>query len=998
MDFEEFKANGQKTYDEMSRLVRKIVEDAVAADNAAPRVQAFQNRPKGIGSLKRKLTNRGIADSSTIQDQIKDLAGVRVVLYTNLELDQFLQKRYIVQSLDVHWDETKAHHPTDENGRTKYEGFHYIVGLSEAMLAQPEYEKFKGLRCEIQIQTLLAHAWAESSHDIIYKGDDTPGFGSKIASSLRDRLNKIMDDQLKPAGYELDKVRADYLRLEQGKELFRREAFSTLKDAPDNNVRFQELKGIADHLIPNYDDIPSVFPEIRRAVKEAIIAARGVLTKDIETPEGNYGGFSVKLVTDAALDIYANYRYADIEGAFGDLIDLSRSEEDTDIRKRIIEICKKLAAFNLHAWKQVGPYVQVVLAEALATYSKEEILAIRPIALAVWRELLGTEIDGSVMSSMDTITISKGAVPASADLQGIRDRAMSGLFTLLDAGEDDAQKSSAISALWHASQLPSGARYSNEMLGIALADLTKIIGGLALRTDSFSFPLLQSIESHAYREYSRFRGLADAPDDKMGCKSHAQALVTAIDAMRRKFSRKRGFVRFKTLVGFDGVFAEHWAGKEPGYVELEAQRKRRAAEFVERINDQNTEEWIKFTKKCAETKSNDGATFPIFGEFIRILGEKRPRVALMLIEQADDDVMGFLPALLAGLSRSEMRKEYADTVSKLTSSGKRLLSVARHYRIAEKKEEIAAVEIVLKAALSAKDTVAVVECLVYAVEAVAECGKDGIERLFMPALAYLTANKDARWIRVAWFLPQMRPFSDLLTEEQAVAILENLRFATKIDHEAEYVLAALARRFPGPVWRLFAGRLLVKEDIEGEYEAVPYKLHTLDKVLQADAAAAVNEIRSWYKPGDNMFQFTGGRLLKAIFDTCDENLAKALQALAKKGGTDNFEFIIRALNNYQGEATIHPVVQEIVAQQGEDHTLWNRLEIILENTGVVSGAFGFVDAMRERKARMHPWLEDARAPVKAFGDYCIRRLDNRVASEQRTAEMREEMRKRDFEG
>jgi ppGpp synthetase/RelA/SpoT-type nucleotidyltranferase len=996
MNFEEFKNGGQKTYDELSRIVRRVIEEAAAADDAAPRVQAFQNRPKGIGSLKRKLANREVADSSTIEDQIKDLAGVRVVLYTNLELDQFLQKRYIIQSLDVHWDETKAHHPTDENGRTKYEGFHYVVGLPDSMLAQPEYEKFKGLRCEIQIQTLLAHAWAESSHDIIYKGDETPGFGSKAEGSLRDRLNKVMDDQLKPAGYELDKVRADYLRLEQGKELFRREAFSTLKDAPDNNVRFQEFKGIADHLIPNYDDIPSVFPEIRRAVKEAVIAARGVQTKDIETPGGNFGGFSVKMVTDAALDIYANYRYADIEGVFGDLIDLYRSEEDADIRKRIIEICKKLAAFNLHAWKQVGPYVQIVLAEALATYSKEEILAIRPIALAVWRELLGTEIDGSVMSSMDTITISKGAVPASADLQGIRDKAMSGLFTLLDAGEDDAQKSSAISALWHASQLPTGARYSNEMLGVALTDLTKIIGGLASRTDSFSFAVLQSIESHAYREYSRFRGLADALDDKMGCKSQGQALVNAIDAMRRKFSRKRGFVRFKTLVGFDGVFAEHWAGKEPGYAELEAQRKRRAAQYVDEITDQNTEERIKFIKRCAETKSNDGATFPIFGEYIRILGEKRPKVALMLIEQADDDVMGFLPALLAGLSRSDMQKEYANAVSKLISSGKRLLSVARHYRITDKKE-IAPVETVLKAALSAKDTVAVVECMVYAVEAVAEGGKDGIQQLFMPALEYVTANKDARWIRVAWFLRQMRPFSDLLTEEQAVAILENLRFATKIDHEAEYVLAALARRFPGPVWRLFGDRLLVEEDIEGEYEAVPYQLHTLDKVLRADATAAVREVRSWYKPGDNMFQFTGGRLLKAIFDTCNESLANALHSLAKEGGADNFEFIIRVLNNYQGEAAIHPVVQEIVAQQGEDRTLWNRLEIILENTGVVSGAFGFVEAMRERKARMQPWLEDARAPVKAFGEYCVRRLDNRVASEQRTAEMRQEMRKRDFD-
>lgn len=79
-----------------------------------------------------------------------------------------------------------------------------------------------------------------------------------------------------------------------------------------------------------------------------------------------------------------------------------------------------------------------------------------------------------------------------------------------------------------------------------------------------------------------------------------------------------------------------------------------------------------------------------------------------------------------------------------------------------------------------------------------------------------------------------------------------------------------------------------------------------------------------------------GALLPAIFPVCDEPLEKALEALAKEGGAENVEFIVDVLSNYRGEGAIHPVVQEIVVQSGTDEIPWNRLEILLENTGVVS--------------------------------------------------------------
>jgi hypothetical protein len=55
--------------------------------------------------------------------------------------------------------------------------------LQFAMDRLPEYARFAGLHCEIQVQTILNHAWSETSHDIIYKDNLGPGFGKRALES-----------------------------------------------------------------------------------------------------------------------------------------------------------------------------------------------------------------------------------------------------------------------------------------------------------------------------------------------------------------------------------------------------------------------------------------------------------------------------------------------------------------------------------------------------------------------------------------------------------------------------------------------------------------------------------------------------------------------------------------------------------------------------------------------------------------------------------------------
>jgi len=58
--------------------------------------------------------------------------------------------------------------------------------------------------------------------------------------------------------------------------------------------------------------------------------------------------------------------------------------------------------------------------------------------------------------------------------------------------------------------------------------------------------------------------------------------------------------------------------------------------------------------------------------------------------------------------------------------------------------------------------------------------------------------------------------------------------------------------------------------------------------------------------------------------------------------------------------------------------------------------FGFVEAYRAKKDLMASWLDDDRPEVRRYAEAHIRKLDRMIASEQRSAEQRQELRKREF--
>jgi ppGpp synthetase/RelA/SpoT-type nucleotidyltranferase len=248
-------------YREFCHTVRDILEKAIAAAGL-PRPQSMQCREKDPKKLKARLEELGELESDSIETLRRDLAGARIIFYTNTDVDRFVGSRLVFNNFEVEQDGIKIYHPTKESDERQYRGIHYTIRLKEDRTNLSEYARFKGLRCEVQVQTILHHAWSETSHDILYKTEPRKGFGSRAMDAIESRFNRIMNKYLLPAGYEFQRIQHDYERLQQGKELFDRDLLARLELAADNNERHEILTSLKQDVLPNYDDINAVYGDV----------------------------------------------------------------------------------------------------------------------------------------------------------------------------------------------------------------------------------------------------------------------------------------------------------------------------------------------------------------------------------------------------------------------------------------------------------------------------------------------------------------------------------------------------------------------------------------------------------------------------------------------------------------------------------------------------------------------------------------------------------------
>lgn len=998
MNLSDYEKEYFSIYQAFSETVRFILEKALLAADNLPQPQSIQCRAKGIDSLRRRLAEVSKLDTQALELDRRDLAGARLIFYTNNDVDRFLASPLIRENFETEEDSTRIHHPTPENEGARYRAVHYTVRLREDRICLPEYAGFAVLRCEIQVQTILEHAWSETSHDILYKDKLDDGYGSKAMKGIDRRFGRIMDKYLIPAGFEIQKAQQEYERLLQGKELFNKDIANLLDNANNNNERYEILSGLKDYAIPNYDDLLAAYEALRGPLLRTVEAARGAELVPIETTFGNMEGFKAEAVIELVVEIVESLSYADVIGTLQLFIDIYRNEPNDDIRQQILNAIKHLSEYNIDAYNEVGPMIQMALVDHLAGMSGAELDSIRPIALTVWTEAIESDITGTKWKA-DSFDLRAGAMPISDQLKEVRNKAIKALFATYDRSTDEAQKRVVFSALNAATRTPNQAHFSNELLATTLKDATRIVDFMAERAEAGSYELLQHLEHRFLYDYFRAVSLTNDPENRFGCQADAEALMAAILKFRDTINADDRFVRYKVLVGFESVYPGHWTDEEFDIKGADEYRRGVADLYIDEINVANENDWFDLIARCAETRSSDLATFPVFGNFILKLTEHKPEVAERFLAKGSDDLRNFLPGFLNGLVQSDRSDIYQRVLESELESARNLAGVACHLRHPYVKESEFAARL-LNRAIEKDDSTAVTECLLFALEHYGTGKLSDADTFAHDALKFLNDRKDSRWVTKAWFLQKATKFYEELTAERTMQLLQNLGYLGKVDYQVERILVRLAERQPEAVWDYFGTRL-ARDAAEGEdeerFEAVPFRFHGLEKELSKDPQLAIRKGLYWFARDRKLFEFRGGRLLSSAFPNCTPEFAAALAELVKASGDTEADFALAILRNYHGETSTHVVLKEIVSRFPDDVSKMSRVRIAIDSTGVVSGEFGFAEAWRAKKEYLTEWLADECPAVKAFAEQHIAELEFRIASEQRRAEVEREMRNRSYE-
>jgi len=995
VNFNDYKTKHFSTYEAFAKTVCSILYKALQAAENLPRPQLIKYRAKRPESLRHRLDEEGNLDTEKLEFDRRDLAGARIIFYTNNDVERFLRSPLISENFKIDKDSTRIHHPTPENKGERYRAIHYTVQLTEDRTRLPEYARFADLRCEIQVQTILNHAWSETSHDILYKdklGDD---YGRKAKKGIKHRLERIMDEYLSPAGYEIQIAKQEYERILQGKELFDKNIANLLDHAQNNNERCQILSGLKDYVIPNCDDLPAAYKELNGPLLRAVKAARATKPAPIEATYRNTEDFKAYKVKTLVIEIIKSLRYVDVIETLKLVIDIYLDEPNDGIRQQIRNAVKNLAEYNISVYNKIGLMPQMVLVDHLAGMTHAKVDSIRSIALTVWTEAIRSNITGAKWKA-DSVVLSTGSIPVSDQLREIRDKAIKALFSAYDRSTDEAQKRAVLSALDAATRSTPNA--SNQLLATMLKDATRIVDFVTQRAKATSYELLQHLEHRFLYDYFRAKSLTKDPENRFGCQAEAEALVAAIFQFRDTINADDRFVRYKVLVGFESVYPNHWTDKEFDYKRADEFRRGEAALYIDEINAASENDWFDLIARCAETKSNDLATFPPFGDFICRLAERKPEVADRLLAKASDDLRNFLSGFLNGLAKSARRDIYELILERELESARNLAGVAHHLHYSDVKNPDFAAGL-LKRAIDKGDARAVIELLLFALEQYGTEKITDADTLLRDSLTFLNDRKDASWASRACFLKETTKFEEL-TPERTAQVLQNLGYLREVDYQVERVLVSLAKRQPEAVWDYFGARL-AREAADGEdeerFEAVPFQFHDLDKELSKDPKLAISKGLSWFEQDRKLFRLLVGALLSATFPNCPPEFAVALTELVKAGGNTEADFALEILNNYDGEPSTHVVLKEIVSRFPDDSSKIGLVKASIDKTGVVSGEFGFAEALKAKKESMIEWLADHRPEVKVFAKNHIAELNLGIQSEWRRVETEKEMRNRSYD-
>ncbi|CAL2101445.1 (P)ppGpp synthetase [Tenacibaculum sp. 190130A14a] len=192
-------------------------------------------RVKDTNSFLEKIDRKNYEDPF---NEMEDICGIRIICYYPDDINRI--RSIISKEFEIVEDSDKSNLLKEKE--FGYRSHHFIARIKKEWTQAPNYRDLVKLKFEIQVRTVLMHAWAEIAHKLNYKTED------EVPSAYKRKLF-VLSALLENADDQFDNLRKEIL----GYKEHIKEEIKTNKGF-DTNQEFN-IETFKEFLKLHYDDL-----------------------------------------------------------------------------------------------------------------------------------------------------------------------------------------------------------------------------------------------------------------------------------------------------------------------------------------------------------------------------------------------------------------------------------------------------------------------------------------------------------------------------------------------------------------------------------------------------------------------------------------------------------------------------------------------------------------------------------------------------------------------
>lgn len=980
MDFEAYKRSGRKRYEKLAKTVKKMLEDYLSK-NPNYHYLVVQERAKEFDSLQQKLQEDEKLNSKNIENHIKDLAGCRIIFYTNNDVNRFMWSFFSNELFDIH-RKSKLHHPDPNETKVKFlfRSCNYVVSLKPEQINKPKY--LKGMLCEIQVQTVLDHAWANTAHDTIYKEPKQQDFGRR----KREKNAKLMKDAMRclaRAGYIFQMVESNMQRIEKVKDLFDANALDEALETGEIDKLSTALAELDNEILPNHNDSPAIFLEMREKLKKSWILLEKATNALGETESGiSVEKLKICQISGHICSIINDYRYIYPDETYIFLRDLYLQTSHEWLRAQLIDLAKSLAKNDYEVWQYFGPEIQVILADLLK--QEKDITPIAPLVIEISNEILNPKIK-SEKFEFDKFSLGEVSVLYSKEFENTRKTVIDIISSYAaNVTEDDEKMKEAILPLFASiySQYPIDNPKTTVMI---FSDFTYVLDKLSVLAPKSSYGVKHEIERKLFQCWRDNKKLWHSLTSSVDVVKKHKIFMKKIMLLRDTLNSDEEFVIFKTIVGHDSVFSYQWDEQETYIDRIEEKRHKFCYEQQDKLIDSIApKNWRIWQERLMlpNVESGDIGSNSHYVRFLCAISERKPDFGYELLQ--DETLPNIMLFHLAErLFNGKLQNKVKTLLNRWLDEDKFTDVTANVVEFIQNIEPAFTLKVARRAIVDKREY-ACIRCAIAAIRNYPYDQEFWRDEVFFPCLKIIRQSTSHKWIEDIAFADGKDLFFSNLTIEQSKIVLESILRVNDVGYHVEQILEPIANKYPQVVLNWFGDRieLSMKEELEC-FKDIPLSFERLHKVLQPYPQDIIAFVRKWINHGDWLAKEQVTKFLSRVYSEFEDSLQEYLLDLITYADTTELQFIVEILQKFHCQAKMLPVLRAVIVSDASNRDIEDYMLGVFHISGAHKSS-DVVSIYQERIEWLESWGKDNNIRVSEFAERVIRNLENKKASFNRT--------------